>query len=78
MNCIVCADEIHQMFYTSVGPTNQVDTYCYSCYHSAVLDNYPEMKASGTKVVEEVCECGTKAKRGQNHSGWCDLFRQEV
>lgn len=72
MTCVVCGDPIHNMFYTSVGPTNQVDTYCYSCYHTSILDNYPEMKdGGGTKVIEEKCECGADKHGFANHSRWC-------
>ena len=78
MNCIVCATDIHDVFYTSVDHQGAIDTYCYGCYSRAVIDNYPGMhQPEGTKLVKPVCECGTKAIAGAGHSGWCPLFRKE-
>ena len=78
MNCLVCAEEIHNMFYTSVDTHGNLDIYCYSCYQRAILDNYLGIvDGGGTKVNQVSCECGTKSPMGQGHSNWCMLYRKE-
>lgn len=77
MNCLVCACDIYDVFYTDFDSQGNMDTYCFACYSKNVLDNHPGMvDGSGTKVIEK-CECGTKAKPSQNHSSWCNQYRKE-
>jgi hypothetical protein len=72
MTCVVCMDAIKNMFYTSVDGRGQVDTYCYTCYHKAILDNYTGMKdGGGTKTNETKCECGSDRVGSPKHSNWC-------
>jgi hypothetical protein len=78
MNCLVCANEIQDVFYTTIDSHGNVDTLCYRCYQTSALDNYQDMKdGGGTKVVLDKCECGTKAPIGQGHSSWCQKYRKE-
>ena len=76
MTCIVCMNPIAKTFYTSVDHRGVVDTYCFECYQKTIVDNYPNMVTNPLEVLQK-CECGTKAKVGQGHSSWCDLFRKE-
>lgn len=77
MNCLVCANDIDEYFYTAVDPKGNVDTYCFGCYQRAILDNYPGMvDGSGTKIKVK-CECGSKGPMGQSHSTWCDFYKRE-
>jgi hypothetical protein len=76
MNCLVCACDIYDVFYTDFDNQGNMDTYCFACYSKNVLDNYSGMVPTGTPVAVK-CECGTKAKIGQHHSSWCQLYKKE-
>ena len=77
VNCLICANDIYDVFYTTVDSQGNVDTLCFVCYSKNVLDNYQGMvNGGGTKMINK-CECGTQNPLGQGHSGWCLLYRKE-
>lgn len=71
MNCLVCANEINGVFYSSLDHKGELEIYCYGCYQKVVLDNYPHMNAQGTLVGGEKCECGKEKHGFASHSQWC-------
>lgn len=71
MNCLICANDIRNVFYTTVDSQGNVDTLCYKCYSISVLDNYPEMKDNGGTKVLSICECGKDKHGFASHSSWC-------
>lgn len=68
MTCEICKDSIKYCFYADLNAVGNTIVYCDACYSKVVLDNFEEPKE---------CVCGTKASRGQNHSGWCPYFKEE-
>lgn len=72
MNCIVCSKVIGAAFYCALDNSGNTVLYCYDCYFKVVLDNEVPKESFGNE-----CECGTKAKMGQNHSLWCQCYRKE-
>jgi hypothetical protein len=73
MNCIVCANEIHHVFYTTVDNKGNIDTYCFGCYSVAILDNHEGMVDGGGTNFGGTCECGKEKHGFASHSNWCDM-----
>lgn len=71
MNCETCKATVGNMFYCALNDSGNTVVYCYECYSKIFLDNMEE-------ELKGICECGTKAKMGQNHSYWCELYKKEL
>ena len=71
MNCLVCANDILDVFYSAFDNKGCLEIYCYRCYQKNVLESHPGMiDGGGTKLVIK-CECGKDKHGFAMHSNWC-------
>jgi hypothetical protein len=76
ITCNFCAAEADQ-FYTSANQDGSWGLYCNDCYKKLIVDKYDGIIPHPANYNAIVCECGTKAKLGANHSSWCNLYMDE-